>query len=128
MQASRKAVHPGESQKVRVNPLSFCALIQLMMQGPCTYVELTNETGLHHKTVRKWVAEMKRSGLVHVAAWEPTATGQYNTPCFAWAGNKPKADVTRPQPKNRATIARECRTRKLLNQALHATAGSSRYA
>lgn len=108
---------------VRVSAMCFCMLIKLMQEHACSYAELAEETGLHNITVRKWVTEMKRQRLIHIADWG-TLDNNHKFPLFRWgcALDKPMPVKTYAQ-RNREYRQRLSGKRKML-AITHAIVGT----
>lgn len=109
---------PGWSSEVCVNAMSFCLLVRLMQDKAHTYAELTEATGLFSRTVRKWVAEMKRQELVFIQDWH-MVRAKTGTPAPNWAPmwrwKVTGAEVDAPKPKTGKTkeeYQRDYRLRK----------------
>ena len=84
------------SKKVRVGPLAVVLMVNALKDGAHTYTELAEASGLHHTTLRRWLAQFRKPTqghvrLVHIADWEEDNQGRRNTPSFAW-GNKRDAE------------------------------------
>ena len=81
--------------KSRPNPLAIRVLLTALMEGPHTYADLAEASGLHEQTVRHWLVPFRKrvAGLprvVHIAEWHPDPRGYPTRPAFAW-GDKPDA-------------------------------------
>ena len=123
---------PGYSPIVRVNAMSFCLLVKLMKDSAMTYTALTEVTGLNDRTVRKWVAEMKRQGLVFVQGWEMVRakTGSHSlnyAPMWRWKIDAKQVDVSRPrnaktvQERNRDYRRKQKRIKEIQRMAFSAS-------
>ena len=56
--------------QVKVNALSYAQLIKTLLPGCYTLPELAEETGLHYMTVRAYVRELHKAGVIHISHWE----------------------------------------------------------
>lgn len=75
------------------NVSAYAEALYALVQGPSTVQEITRESGLAANTTRKFVASLKRRGLIRVAAWEQDSQGRYVIAAYEW-GSKP--DAKRP--------------------------------
>lgn len=91
--ASGKAV--SRRRRVTVNALSFARMIRALLDGPCTFAELMEETGLSYDSVRLWMRELHRQGVVHLSSWVEDSRGRKQVRCFAFG---PGRDAKRPPP------------------------------
>jgi hypothetical protein len=102
---------PGK--KTRINALSYKNLFLTLMEGPHTYKELAEETGLAVYTIRTFMTAFRKSPrLVRIAEWHEDVRGYQTTPAFQW-GTKPDAKRT---PLSNAERQRLCRQRKKIRQ------------
>ena len=121
------------SKKVRVGPLAVVAMINALKDGASTYTELAEASGLHHTTIRRWLAQFRKPTqghprLVHIADWEEDHQGRRNTPAFAWGDkpdvkSKPLGDAERKaRVRDRHRRARQIKTLAALSATTGATA------
>ena len=94
--------------------MAFAQMIRLLTQDPHTFAELAEETGLHYITVREWVREMHRQGIVRVAAWVENTRGHRRIEAFMFGEG---ADAKKPRPKSGAQRTREYIARKAAREA-----------
>jgi hypothetical protein len=97
--------HLGQSHKVRVNAMLLCKMIKLLQLVPISYDDLAEKTGLHIRTVCKWVIEMRRQELVHIGGWRRHSTGAGSSkPLWAWGF---AVDVPRPKLPRHVILQRQ---------------------
>jgi DNA-binding Lrp family transcriptional regulator len=94
--------------------MMFAQMIKLLMTGPHTFAELAEETGAHYITVREWVREMHRQGIVRVSTWVENRRGARVVEAFV-LGEGP--DCRRPAPKSGRQRTREYIARKAAREA-----------
>ena len=107
--------------KVKVNALSYAAMIKLLLEGVYTCREIAEHTGLHYVTVLDYTRELHRAKAIHIAAYEKDSRGRDLIKIYK-VGDKP--DV----PREKMTGAeRQARSRAKRKQILinHRFAGSS---
>lgn len=75
------------------NVSAYAEAIYILTEGASTIKEICRESGLGDTTTRKFVASLRRRGLVRIAAWEEDAQGRYVIAAYEW-GSKP--DAKRP--------------------------------
>ena len=75
------------------NVSAYAEALYVLTQGPSTVAEITRESGLAANTTRKFVASLKRRGLIRIGAWEPDTMGRQVVAAYEW-GSKP--DAKRP--------------------------------
>ena len=120
------------SKKVRVGPLALVLMINALQTEAHTYAELADACGLHHTTLRRWLAQFRRPTqghppMVYIADWEEDHQGRRNTPAFAW-GDKPNAKRRPLEHSERQARIRDRnrRTRQIKTlAALAATTGAT---
>jgi DNA-binding Lrp family transcriptional regulator len=94
--------------------MAFAQMIRLLMDGPHTFAELAEETGLHYVTVREWVREMHLQGIVRVSTWVENKRGARVVAAFVFGEGK---DCRRPTPKDGRQRTREYIARKAAREA-----------
>lgn len=75
------------------NVSAYAEAIYILTEGASTIKEICRESGLGDTTTRKFVASLRRRGLVRIAAWEEDAQGRHVIAAYEW-GSKP--DAKRP--------------------------------
>jgi hypothetical protein len=55
---------------IRLNATAVCHVLLAFREGPCTAKELSEQSGLHLCTMRRYLQEMRKHNLVHIAEWE----------------------------------------------------------
>ena len=75
------------------NVSAYAEAIYILTEGASTIKELCEESGLGDTTIRKFVASLKRRGLVRIAAWVADSQGRNVIAAYQWGK---KADVKRP--------------------------------
>ena len=78
------------------NVSAYAEAIYALTQGACTIPDLVAESGMASNTARKFVASLRRRGLLYIAAWEKDTTGRFTVAAYAWGDSK---DVKRPPKK-----------------------------
>jgi hypothetical protein len=78
------------------NVSAYAETVYALTHGACTVFDLSEESGLGLITIRKFVAALKRRGLIRVAAWETDRFGRSTIAAYAWGQGK---DATRPPRK-----------------------------
>jgi hypothetical protein len=78
------------------NVSAYAEAIYALTQGACTIPDLVAESGMASNTARKFVASLRRRGLLYIAAWEKDTTGRFTVAAYAWGDTK---DVKRPPNK-----------------------------
>ena len=61
------------ARQLKVNAMSLGILMRALHEGPHSYKELAEITGLHYATIRDWVNALHDQGVVHIAAYERDA-------------------------------------------------------
>ena len=84
---------PRSKTKRRVTALCISKLIAEWQQGPRTVYELAEVSGLHHKTVARYVNSIHDEHAAHIAEWEEDSRGYRTIPAYVLAPGK---DVKRP--------------------------------
>ena len=96
---------PG--RKVRTNALAVRNLILALMEGPHTYLELAEVSGLHDKTVRQFLIPFRKTPrLVRIGEWHEDVRGYSTRPAFVW-GSGPDAKRTPLSSAERSRRSRE---------------------
>ena len=75
------------------NVSAYAEAIYLLTEGASTIKEIWRESGLGDTTTRKFVASLRRRGLIRIAGWEQDAQGRHVIAAYEW-GSKP--DAKRP--------------------------------
>ncbi len=75
------------------NVSAYAEAIYLLTEGASTIKEICRESGLGDTTTRKFVASLRRRGLIRIAGWEQDAQGRHVIAAYEW-GSKP--DAKRP--------------------------------
>lgn len=96
---------------MKVNAYSYAKLVQLLTLAPHSAQELADETGLHVHTVREYVRELVKAGVVRVASWQEDARGRCTIAEFELSS---KPSVKRPRLTAAQRAARYRDARKLL--------------
>jgi predicted ArsR family transcriptional regulator len=77
---------------IKVNALHYAKLIAELLDGPWSYQEMAEHTGLHYHTVRDYVNALRKEQLVHIAYWGDDNIGRCSVPHFLFGK---KTDVKR---------------------------------
>ena len=83
------------------NVSAYAETVYALTHGACTVFELSSESGLGLITIRKFVAALKRRGLIRVAAWETDRLGRSSIAAYTWGRGRGK-DAPRPPRKTMA--------------------------
>jgi hypothetical protein len=83
------------------NVSAYAETVYALTQGACTVFDLSEESGLGLITIRKFVAALKRRGLIRVAAWETDRLGRSSIAAYTWGRGRGK-DAPRPPRKTMA--------------------------
>ena len=67
---------------VRINALTNAALIKYLLLATHTVPELAELTGLHYRTVLRYLQALRRAGILHICAWEQDHRGRDNLRVF----------------------------------------------
>jgi len=78
------------------NVSAYAETVYALTHGACTVFDLSSESGLGLITIRKFVAALKRRGLIRVAAWETDRLGRSSIAAYNWGRGK---DAPRPPRK-----------------------------
>lgn len=77
---------------MKLNATFTALLIRELVDGPYTYADLGEHTGLHYCTVRDLVKALRERNLVRVAEWHTDARGRHSLAAFVFdASGKPDA-------------------------------------
>lgn len=97
-------------KRARVTHTSLAIAVKLLLDGPCTAQEISDETGLHKSTVYELLRSLRKAKAAHISAWEPDSMGRDQIAVFSLG---PGRDVRR-RALTRAQIAKNYRDRKRL--------------
>ncbi len=75
---------------IKVNAMSYAKLLRELHDGPFSFQELADNTGLHYHTVREYVNALHREHLVHIALWEKDRLGRDCKPLWAYGQSRDK--------------------------------------
>lgn len=64
---------------LKINAFHFAKLIKELRDGPYSYQEMAEHTGLHYTTVREYVNALRKEREVHIACWDKDSRGRDNT-------------------------------------------------
>jgi hypothetical protein len=81
------------------NVSAYAETVYALTHGACTVFDLSSESGLGLITIRKFIAALKRRGLIRVAAWETDRLGRSSIAAYTWGRGK---DTPRPPRKTMA--------------------------
>lgn len=73
-----------------VSAVAWSVIVRSLLEGPCTALELCEETGLRHETILGYVRALRRQHAIHVARWVEDSHGRRTTAAYM-LGNKPDA-------------------------------------
>lgn len=75
---------------IKVNAMSYAKLLRELHDGPFSFAELAQNTGLHYHTVRDYVNALHRERLVHIALWEKDKLGRDCKPLWSYGQARDK--------------------------------------
>lgn len=75
---------------IKVNALSYAKLLRELHEGPFSFQELADNTGLHYHTVRDYVNALHRERLVHIFAWDKDSYGRDCKPLWIYGQGRDK--------------------------------------
>ena len=93
--------------QIKVNQSIFARVVRMMMDGPVTTRDITEETGLHIVTAQALMRDMKRHKVVHIAGWDPDVMGRPLNAAYRLGEGK---DALRPS-KTAAELSKGYRVR-----------------
>lgn len=100
----------------QVNAASMAKLVAKLGAAPYgirpagwTYDELSHASDIREKTVREWIAAMRKEGVVRVAGFAVNSRGVDNIKCFALANGLPDAKRVRTEKNLRRAALRAAR-------------------
>jgi predicted ArsR family transcriptional regulator len=70
--------------------IAFAIIVRELLEGPCTALELAEETGVRHETMLGWIRALRRQHAIHVSSWVEDTYGRRSTAAYV-LGNKPDA-------------------------------------
>lgn len=85
---------PKRVGRARIGHITVAILIKTLLSGRFTIDELHKATGLHDRTLRKVIAQLRLQRLIHVADWAPDRAGALQIAVYE-LGNQP--DKLRPR-------------------------------
>ena len=103
----------------RINASSNARLMKALMDNDMTYQELADHVGLHYLTVARFMRELHKQKVIHVAEWRRDARGCASAKVWAFGEAK---DAKKPAPLGR-TRMRIARARKAQVAMLHMMSG-----
>lgn len=80
-----------------------------------TYDELSHASDIREKTVREWIAAMRKEGAVRAAGFAVNSRGVDNIKCFALANGLPDAKRVRTEKNLRRAALRAARKPREIN-------------
>lgn len=75
---------------IKVNALSYAKLLRELHEGPYSFAELAENTGLHYHTIRDYVNALHRERLVHIFAWDKDSYGRDCKPLWIYGQGRDK--------------------------------------
>jgi predicted ArsR family transcriptional regulator len=101
-----------------LNHLSSAIMIEALMHGPVSVVDISDETGVSYTTTRRYIATLFARGLIHVAAWHEDTRGRRTLRAYKLGKGR---NAPRPAPRTHAERQSRHRERaKALQQAMQA--------
>ncbi len=111
---------------IKITALSFAKLMKCLLDGPVTYYDMAEETGLHRLTCSRYCAALKKEGVVYVAEWMEDRGGRRTLKGYK-IGNKPDA-ARPPWRRTAAEVSKVARERRKMAQLLGIAANDEREA
>lgn len=90
--------------QIKVNAMSYAKLVRELHDGPFSFAELAENTGLHYHTVRDYVNQLHKERLVYVADWEKDRLGRDCKPLWSFGidrKDKRRAKLTAKERQQR---------------------------
>lgn len=108
------------TRRVHANTVAICAMLKVMYEG-ATRQEMVEASGLHYKTVYRWMYTMRRANLIHIEGYEKDKRGCNDVPVFRLGDGK---DAKPPTPVSNAQKSAKYRKRKRLRDISNALTGA----
>lgn len=99
--------------KPRINALASAIMLRALLEGGCTYQDLSDVTGCSLVTIRPHVNQLYRHKLVRICDWAKDASGAFRVKVFEWAPDV--RDKRRPLTSG-AERCRRSRARKKMRE------------
>ena len=103
----------------RINASSNARLMKALMDNDMTYQEMADHVGLHYLTVARFMRELHKQKVIHVAEWRRDARGCASEKVWGFGEER---DAKKPAPLGPARV-RIARARKAQAAMLHMMAG-----
>jgi hypothetical protein len=84
------------NQSTRPGHIAVAKMIAALVDAPQTSYDLIEASGLCHTTIRGYVRMLRKEGVLHVAAWEPDASGRMSLRAYMLGKGR---DVRKPLPQ-----------------------------
>jgi predicted ArsR family transcriptional regulator len=98
----------------KVSHVALAKTLKLLLSGPATAHEISEETGLHIVTAQEWMRCLRKEQCIHISGWLPDGLGRDTTAVYQLGKGRDK-------PRHKFTAAeRQARHRqKLKSLSLH---------
>lgn len=88
---------------MKINAFSYAQMIKCIAHGPCTIQDVADYCGLHYLTCQRYLRELYRAKVIHIASWEKDVRGRDLTRVyeFGTAKDSPRASLSDAQRQAR---------------------------
>jgi predicted ArsR family transcriptional regulator len=100
----------------KVSYIVLAKTLKLLMAGPITAHELSEDVGIHLITAQEWMRSLHKEKAVYISGWLPDRLGRDVTAVYA-AGSKPDKPRGKLTPAERSHRYRE-KQKQLKQQAM----------
>ncbi len=107
------------AQRIHMSPKLVCKLIQELQDGPSSFDDLAEATGIPTYLVHKWVREWRWLGLIHIAGWAQDTRGWWRVPLFCWGEKKDVPVPAQTSSQRNRTYRRKLRDQRIRNALVH---------
>lgn len=104
----------------RLTHVLYAKLVRALIDGPCTYEDLVDETGLHVTTLVSAIRALRNEKLVRVCDWLPNGRDVRCVMVFEWAPGKRDVPMPRMTVAQRAKRYRDNTAKRALTQGMTA--------
>jgi predicted ArsR family transcriptional regulator len=75
----------------KVSHVALAKTLKLLLSGPATAHEISEETGLHIVTAQEWMRCLRKEQCVHISGWLPDGLGRDTTAVYQLGKGNDKA-------------------------------------
>ncbi len=105
--------------KVKVNALAYGHVMKALHEGPCTYDDLVEASGLEKSTVRGIITVLVKLGLVRICGWDINGRNVRCITVFEWAPGKKSVPMPKMTGAERSKRYRENVAKRALLQGMN---------